>query len=346
MGFRMRKSFKVMPGVRMTVTPRGVSTSVGTTGARVNVHSSGRVTSTLGVPGTGIAHVSTSTTSSRRAPARARAIPKNQRADVFVPARAVRPGALAPRWEKELYRALTTGNVEALGWIAARYPAVRHLCMFLDGFIYQGPDHDQRTTAVFEELWHARFQPEQHPFIQRYVSEAGVVLGIAPGIRAELPLGRDAIGMTLVELRQGAGDLVGAITLAESLDPSAPAAVSLAELYGQQQRWTDIVDMTNGLTDDDDFTLFLLTQRGVALRQLGYFEAARAVFKASLARRSQPTDLKHRTLVERALTYRAEGKKAMARKDLERILAEDSEYPGLSALLADLSAPAHKQNRA
>lgn len=34
----MRKSFKVMPGVRMTVTPRGMSTSVGGKAGRVAVN--------------------------------------------------------------------------------------------------------------------------------------------------------------------------------------------------------------------------------------------------------------------------------------------------------------------
>jgi hypothetical protein len=33
----------------------------------------------------------------------------------------------------------------------------------------------------------------------------------------------------------------------------------------------------------------------------------------------------------------AEGKRAMARKDLERILAEDSDYAGLAEALAQLS---------
>jgi Tfp pilus assembly protein PilF len=43
-------------------------------------------------------------------------------------------------------------------------------------------------------------------------------------------------------------------------------------------------------------------------------------------------------LAERAQNYIAQGKKARARKDLERILADDSDYPGLREQLADLSA--------
>lgn len=34
-------------------------------------------------------------------------------------------------------------------------------------------------------------------------------------------------------------------------------------------------------------------------------------------------------MVERAITYVSEGKRALARKDFEKVLAEDSRYPGL-----------------
>jgi Tfp pilus assembly protein PilF len=41
---------------------------------------------------------------------------------------------------------------------------------------------------------------------------------------------------------------------------------------------------------------------------------------------------------ERAQNYLAQGKKGLARKDLERILAEDSDYPNVREELAKLSA--------
>ena len=59
MGFRVRKSFKLAPGVRMTVTPRGIGVSAGPRGAKLSVHSSGRLTQTLSLPGSGISHTQT-----------------------------------------------------------------------------------------------------------------------------------------------------------------------------------------------------------------------------------------------------------------------------------------------
>lgn len=246
------------------------------------------------------------------------------------------PSAFAPRWEKALFKALRAGDVDAFVGIAQNDPAARHVCMVLDGFMYEGADRDARIWPMFEELWRSGYDPSADPFLTKYLAEATTTIGIASGIRASLPLSRDAIGLVLVELRQEHGDLNGAVEVAEALDPSAPAAVSLAELYAVQERWNDVVDLTNGISGVDEFTSYLLIQRGAALRMLGFFDAARESFKAVLARRSLASELRHQALVERALTYQAEGKKAMARKDLERILAEEANYPGLHSLLDSL----------
>ena len=52
MGFRFRRSFKIMPGVRLNVGKRGVSTSIGVRGARVTIGKDG-TRHTVGIPGTG-----------------------------------------------------------------------------------------------------------------------------------------------------------------------------------------------------------------------------------------------------------------------------------------------------
>jgi lipoprotein NlpI len=40
--------------------------------------------------------------------------------------------------------------------------------------------------------------------------------------------------------------------------------------------------------------------------------------------------LRHLALVERGQCYFAEGKRAMARKDFQKVLAENANYPGLA----------------
>lgn len=55
MGLRMRKSFKIMPGLRLNVSKSGVSATVGKAGACVNLSSRG-AKATVGVPGTGVSY--------------------------------------------------------------------------------------------------------------------------------------------------------------------------------------------------------------------------------------------------------------------------------------------------
>lgn len=56
MGLRFRKSIKVAPGIRMSVSKSGVGMSVGGKGLRYSVHSSGRRQTTASIPGSGISY--------------------------------------------------------------------------------------------------------------------------------------------------------------------------------------------------------------------------------------------------------------------------------------------------
>lgn len=66
MGIRFRKSIKVAPGVRVNVGKKSVGVSVGTKGARASINSSGRKTTSVGIPGTGLSYVKSSGGGSKR----------------------------------------------------------------------------------------------------------------------------------------------------------------------------------------------------------------------------------------------------------------------------------------
>jgi hypothetical protein len=53
--FRFRKTFSVLPGVKINLSKTGVSTSVGGKGATLNI-GHGKRNVTLGVPGTGLSY--------------------------------------------------------------------------------------------------------------------------------------------------------------------------------------------------------------------------------------------------------------------------------------------------
>lgn len=337
-GFRMRKSFKIAPGVRMTVTPRGIGTSVGGRAGRVRVHSSGRAAAVASIPGTGISHTTTLSSGSRGT----RSTNSGQLTPAAPPAPAAptpdKPGMLSPKWEKQLFRAIAANDWAALQTIASSDARARPTCQLLDAMLVSFTAGDnRRARQLLEPLWAEGYDPSTDQFMVKYVRSLRMTLDVAEGITASLTMDRDALGLSLAELRQEDGDLQGAVDLVEQVEPSTVAAVSLAELYAQQQRWTEIVALTDHVANDDEFATFLLIQRGIALRELGHYTASREAFKTALAPRSRPAGLRHLALVERSETYRSEGKKAMARKDLERVLAEDSTYPDLHQRLARLA---------
>lgn len=249
----------------------------------------------------------------------------------------VRPGFTSPKWEKELHKAVIEGRHSELPRIAQTYREVAALAAAIDGFLaFTSGDH-ARARQALTWAWQAQEPIELHNFTRKYLAASTVTLGIADGVTAELPLSRDAVGLALAELHQEAGDLAGAIAVVESLDPSLIAAVSLAELCVQTGRFGDVVDLTNGIANTDDPSALLVTFRGIALREQGHHTAAREAFKEALKSRSRDAAIRHRALLERASCYVVEGKLAMARKDLERVLAEDSNFPGLQHALNELA---------
>jgi tetratricopeptide (TPR) repeat protein len=123
----------------------------------------------------------------------------------------------------------------------------------------------------------------------------------------------------------------------EQLEPTTYSAVSLAELYALTERWDDVIELTEGIKNEDDASALLCVFRGQAFRQQGFHDAAHEALKEALRSRSREAPIRHMALAERATNYEAQGKNGMARKDLERILAEDSDYGSIRENLATLS---------
>ncbi len=332
MGFRMRKSIKVMPGVRMNVSRRGVGASVGGTGGRYSVHSSGRRTVSAGggvVPGV-YYQKNVGGSSSRSGGSRA---PASAQPSQRIPPK--KPGLFAPKGEKQLYKAVKAQNVQAIKQVGDEHPDSRLASYSLAGLmtLTSAPADAERMLA---DAFATGRDPAEDKFIAKYLS-THLELSIAQGVTAELPVNRDAVGLALAELKQDEGDIDGAIDVVEQLEPTTYAAVSLAELYSLTGRWDDVIDLTEGIRNEDDASALLCVFRGRAFREQGFNDAAHEALKEALRARSRAAPIRHLALAERAENYLQQGKKAMARKDLERILAEDSDYAGVRERLAELA---------
>lgn len=74
MGLRFRKSIRLCKGLKLNIGKTGFSISAGIPGFRKTIHSSGKVTTSIGIPGTGIYYVDTKNPTKKKASA-----PKNTR---------------------------------------------------------------------------------------------------------------------------------------------------------------------------------------------------------------------------------------------------------------------------
>ncbi|RZL25455.1 MAG: DUF4236 domain-containing protein [Rhodococcus sp. (in: high G+C Gram-positive bacteria)] len=353
MGFRFRKSIQIVPGVRVNVSRSGIGYSAGVKGARITKHANGRVSRTLSVPGTGLSHqstvggnrsrsTSTSTAPRRRTPTVA-AAPVPQLPPV--PPLPPMPPPHAPAWERELFQILHSRTPADYVGVAQRHkhvaPNIRILAAALEGLLHfefadSNPAAAQRARSLLGWVVAQHVDLSADPFAQRYLAERRWPVQIVHGVTAALRISDDVLILAAAELHQSAGDLPAAIWTVEYATPTAHAALSLADLYSSADRHQEVVDLTNGVTNEDDATALLFALRGRAFAQLGYNEAARESFKEALRVRSRPSEVRHRALLERAQVDLSQNRKAAARKSIEKVLAEDPTYPGLQEALAAL----------
>jgi hypothetical protein len=130
-GFRMRKSIKVAPGVRLNVSKRGVGMSAGVGGVRYSVHSSGRRTTTVrsGVPGVYY--------QSSRGGGRRRSTAASRSASYAPPApRPVKPGLFAPKGEKQLFKAWKQQNAELIEQAGEQHADMKLPAFTLAGLMF------------------------------------------------------------------------------------------------------------------------------------------------------------------------------------------------------------------
>jgi tetratricopeptide (TPR) repeat protein len=136
--------------------------------------------------------------------------------------------------------------------------------------------------------------------------------------------------LMLAELYQHSGRADRAIELLESLGsltghPSF--ALSLAELYEAADRPDDVLRVTEDYTSNtDNLTAHLLTFRASALSSKGVQDAALTTLKDALRFRSRDPAILRVSRYVRAHVYEEMGQRARAKKDLERIYAEDPHF--------------------
>ena len=139
-----------------------------------------------------------------------------------------------------------------------------------------------------------------------------------------------------IELLQLDERYTEALEVAESLIPDQISALAVCENEVQLRRWKDVLATTEDVENVDDATALLLIFRAIALREEGMLDAAIESLRLARSSKKRHEDVLNKALYERSFIYEKQGKKALARKDLEKIIATDSDFPGVDKRLKDL----------
>ena len=346
MSFRFFQRIRIAPGLTLNLSKRGVSVSAGPRGMKLTAGTSG-LRATAGLPGTGLFYtvhrpLTPSTAGGHRAvaPQAIPAVPKSSRSSLGFFKRLV-----TPAHEKAFVdglAAMHTGQYsDALREMESALERNRSTAdaAWMAGLLSLKQEDPKRAAEHFGlALQHAS---RLGLTFAKYQLTPMVSLPVTPQVSAQLTASEAGTLLGLIEALQLQGNRLDALTHLESLlrlQPKDPVALaSFAEIAledSDPKRWQQVVENTTGINNDTAIHTAVLLYRGLALVKLGMDHAALEVFTAGLRRTRDRSDTLLREIrYQRALVYERSGKKAQARRDLERIYAEDTSFEDVAQRL-------------
>ena len=344
---------KLLPGIRLSVNKDSVGMSFGVPGARYTINSKGRRTVSTGIPGTGLYNVETLSSGKRSTRGGSKPATAQSEEEVlpYSPPASMQPGLFARKAERALYAYLRDifkwdetdtpdQAIEKATTLQYIHPALMQSLSLLK-FLYcvKGSSIDDATSYEWgKEMWANRHVAFSDKYVRKYFQGITPQVQITNGIFTSSVYNAQTLGHIYVELLQQLGKLDEAFAILHEMEPDQLVAISLADLEICTKDYDGAIETTEDIENEDDATAMMLILRGVAFREKGLNEGALECFKRALASKKRSEILLHRALFERAETYSVLGKKALAIKDLEKILVDDSDYPAVQEKLDTLIA--------
>lgn len=334
MGFRYQRSMKLLPGVRLNFSKRGVGMSVGVRGARVSFSPGGRITQRVGIPGTGMSWVSTS---SARTRSRSAARPERQPVPPLPPPPPT-PGLFSTSDERSVFKAFKEKNVATLTAIAAADSKAAILAGFYAALLLSDQGDHSGALRVLETAWHRTSDIDHDDLFAKYAHKMTVTVDLCQEAKVSAAGSRDTAGLLYAELLQSAGRSSEALEVVKHLTWGPAVALASADLMASMSDWDGVLAVTNNISVVDDGTALIAVYRARALRKTGLLDAAKECVRPALSARLKDSGVRAQALLERARINQAQGHIAAARKDVESVLASDSAHAEARALLADLGS--------
>ena len=340
-----------MPGVRLNFNKDSVGMSFGVPGARYTINSKGRRTVSTGIPGTGVYNIETLSSGKRSSsPTPSQSSGPTEMRSYDPPAN-LRPGLFSRKAERELYKYLRDifkwdeidtpdEAIEKAIKLQTLYPTLKY-SLDLIKFLYcaKGSKIDHAVGYQWgKELWTNRTTVFSDWYVVKYFQGITPQVSITNGISTSSIYDKQTLGHIFVEILQESNKIEDALAVLHEMDADQLVAISMADLEIGKKDYDAAIETTEDIDNEDDATAMMLILRGVAFREKGMEDASLECFKRALSSKKRSETMLHRALFERAETYARVGKKAMAIKDLEKILVDDSDYPAVQEKLDTLNS--------
>ena len=344
MGVQFRRSIKLAPGVRLNVTKTGFGVTAGGKVARYSVHSSGRRTLGLALPGTGTYYQQTSGGGSKGGTGGSRDSAPAVDPTQLIP----KPGLLASVAERAYHRGLVSylggdypAALESFEWVLATDPTAASASLFAGVAANAIGDPPRAIKHLESVVASANGLPDRY---QTKFLPAGLsltlVVRITDSVTAAPPFGELAAALALAELYQTAGRLEDAIGLLQQIHESLPdtlVRLSLCDLLYADSDYEAVIEISSGVTNESDVEVETMHLRGAAFLATDHPTAALETFTSALAKTSnREARLINAVRYDRAIVLEQLGQAKRARDDLERVYAADPEFEDVKERLAAL----------
>lgn len=352
MGFRLQRRIEIAPGLRLNVSKRGLGVSVGPRGAKVSTGPSGRRAS-VGIPGTGMRYEVRRTSPAGRSGQAAGAGGQPPAGVAGSPPPGIlRLGLLGKAFKPPYEKAFINGAQRLLR--GDRAGALAHLeeCLRLD------PEcSDARLLCCLIAMTAGEYATAQRhletvlgdgrvefPLVSRYLGPDMITyeLAITRNVSAAMRLDLRSSYLALAEIYQVQGKAGMAVrTLQEAITAGCKdmlVKLSLVELYNDLERDDELIAVARGTENIDNVSLAVLFYMAQAMMRKEYWEAAVETLKRALSKKKdRDPELLLEARYVLGQVYEQSGKRAMARKQYERVFAVDSEFRDVRARIESLS---------
>ncbi|MDX2466720.1 MAG: hypothetical protein QNL12_05360 [Acidimicrobiia bacterium] len=232
-----------------------------------------------------------------------------------------KPGLMASKDEKSFHKAVVSGDPAEILRVAGQLPKYATVARAIAGLLTLEADVD-RGIALIEEAIAAPDDVGKDRFIRKYLPDAGLTVVIAAGVVVRLPLQRNALVLLIAELHQARGTEDRALQLLQSSEATTHVRLSQAELLYEAERFDDVLEVTEGVVNDDDVTALMLAYRGRALGELGRGDEAMSTLARTLEFGNQAPTVRAIALVGRGMINQARGEFILAQNDFTAALVE------------------------